>query len=390
MNEKVTQMVSLLFKETAPSEEVQRLQEEVLNNCQDRFADLVASGLSEEESLAAVMESLKGMDEVLKEYPRKEEACAGSNPEEQEPEEEETQEKKGPSLFNFSPEGIRAIEGQLSDCDVEIVASDGECSLEKWGDVHMKLDEDGTLRLWQETSSDNLLKGISWENSLDSFEHFGDALNKLGQNLSNFFSKGLNLNFGEEGECKVLLRLPETLHPTIQIRTTSGDISWQELVPGEGFSLQTTSGDVDVRVDPAFLLPHVKVSTTSGDMELALSAEEAQISSVSGDLTWEGEARQVDMNTTSGDVEAVGSFRAVHVNTTSGDLSLELTEAEETEIQVSSVSGDIDLRLPGTVHEIAASMHSIGGDIRCRGVDIVEEAAVRVTANTVSGDLRIH
>ena len=31
MNEKVTQMVSLLFKDTAPSEEEQRLQEEVLN-----------------------------------------------------------------------------------------------------------------------------------------------------------------------------------------------------------------------------------------------------------------------------------------------------------------------------------------------------------------------
>ena len=78
------------------------------------------------------------------------------------------------------------------------------------------------------------------------------------------------------------------------------------------------------------------------------------------------------------------------MNTTSGDLSLDLTEAEDTEIQVSSVSGDIDLRLPGKVREIAAALRSVSGDIRCRGVDIVEEASVRVNANTVSGDLRIH
>lgn len=112
MNEKVTQMVSLLFRDVADSEEVQALHDEVLNNCQDRYADLIASGLSEEESLAAVMESLKGMEEVLKEYPRRE-------PEPQQPEEQ-----SGPSLFSFEPEDIRALDAQLTSCDVEVLTSD--------------------------------------------------------------------------------------------------------------------------------------------------------------------------------------------------------------------------------------------------------------------------
>ena len=40
MNEKVTQMVDLLFRDVLFSGEVQALYDEVLNNCQDRFADL--------------------------------------------------------------------------------------------------------------------------------------------------------------------------------------------------------------------------------------------------------------------------------------------------------------------------------------------------------------
>ena len=74
MNAKVTQMIELLFRDVEGSEEVQALHDEVLNNCHDRFEDLVRSGLSEDEALAAVMESLTGMEDVLKEYPRKAES----------------------------------------------------------------------------------------------------------------------------------------------------------------------------------------------------------------------------------------------------------------------------------------------------------------------------
>ena len=43
MNEKVTQMVDLLFRDVQSSEEVQALHDEVLNNCQDRFAARASS-----------------------------------------------------------------------------------------------------------------------------------------------------------------------------------------------------------------------------------------------------------------------------------------------------------------------------------------------------------
>lgn len=374
MNEKVTQMVSLLFRDVADSEEVQALHDEVLNNCQDRYADLIASGLSEEESLAAVMESLKGMEEVLKEYPRRE-------PEPQQPEEQ-----SGPSLFRFEPGDIRALDAQLTNCDVEVLTSDEGFSLELTGDVRMDLRQDGTLALWQEKVSDDLMKGISWERSLDSFEHFGDALNQLGQNLSRFFSRGLGLSGAES---RAVLRLPAFLHPEVSIRATSGDILWDGPVPGSRFSLRTTSGDIRVRTDPSCLLPSVQVSTMSGDAELSLSAEEAMISTVSGDIDWAGSAGRLGIQTTSGDAEAEGGFREVEMNSTSGDLDLDLTEDQETEITVNSVSGDVCLRLPRGVAEMTASLKSVSGEIFHKGVELTENARIRVRANTVSGDLRV-
>ncbi len=381
MNEKVTRMVALLFKDTAPSEEVRALHDEVLNNCQERYADLLASGLSEEESLAAVMESLKGMEEVLKEYPRKETAEEAETAEDAPPEE-----NKGPSLFNFTPEDIRAIDAQLTSCDVEVLQSEAGFSMEITGDVRMNLEKDGTLRLWQEKATDSLMKGISWEKSMDSFEHFGDALNQLGQNLSRLFSKGLDLG-GEE--CRAVLRLPRGVNPNASIRTTGGDILWDGPVPGGKFILRSTGGDVTVRTDPDYLLPSVQVSTMSGDAELSLSAEEARISTVSGDIAWEGSAGKLEIQTTSGDAEAEGSFREIGMNSTSGDLNLELTEDRETEILLNSVSGDLSLRLPQGVQEMTASLKSVSGEIVRRGVDLTEDARIRVRANTVSGDLRV-
>ncbi len=384
MNEKVTQMVSLLFKEIAPSEEVRMLQEEVLNNCQDGFMDLTASGLGEDEALAAVMESLKGMEDVLKDYPRKSE----EEPSAVEEEAEEAEDKmKAPAVFRFNPGDIHAVDAQLTFCDIEVLASEEGCSLEVPGDVRMELDPEGTLCLRQENVSGSLFKGISWDRSLDSFDHFGDALSQLGKNLTNLFTRGLN---PEEEDCRVVLRLSADQHPEIRVRTTSGDITWEDPVPGKEFSLISTSGNIQVDIAREFLLPHVRVSTMSGDMSLRLSAAEASFTTVSGDVSWEGDADILEIKSTSGDVDAVGSVRSIRMSTTSGDLSLELQEAQEAEIQASAISGDIDLKVPQSVREVAANLKSISGDVRCRGVDLVEEAQVRVNANTVSGDLKIH
>lgn len=388
MNTRVTQMIELLFRDVQPSEEVQALYEEVQNNCQDRFEDLVRNGLSEEEALAAVMESLKGMEDVLKEYPRRE---AKTEDENIAPEQEKKQpEAKKPEEDSaaFGPEAVRAIQAQLTGCDVEVVSGGEKIVLEKQGAVHYELQEDGTLRIWQERATENLFRGISWEESFSSFDHFGDAMNRLAQNVSQLISGKIG-RMSEGSETRLVLRLPEGCHPQVRLRTTGGDISWKDAVPGEGFVLGTTSGDIRVSLDQGVLLPETEISSTSGDAELHMSAATVRVNTVSGDITWDGDAGVLETNSTSGDTDASGRIRMMNLNATSGDLSLELADDLPAEVKANTVSGSVHVRLKGERKEAAAKLQSVSGEIRTHGVDLTQEAPVTIEANTVSGSLRI-
>ena len=65
MNATVQRIVELLFEDLEISAEVQAIKDEVMNNCQERYEDLLAQGLSEDEATGAVVESLKGRVTVI-------------------------------------------------------------------------------------------------------------------------------------------------------------------------------------------------------------------------------------------------------------------------------------------------------------------------------------
>ena len=384
MNTKVTQMIELLFRDVQESDEVQALREEVLNNCQDRFEDLIRGGLREEEALAAVMESLKGMEDVLKDYPRKEAASPEKDVRKETPIPEAQSEQ--PENAVFQPENVKAIHVQLTGCDLEVTTGGNEVLLEKQGAVHYGMETDGTLRIWQERVAANVFKGISWEESISSFEHFGDAMNRLAQNVSQLISGKIGEINGTQ-EARLTMRLPESFHPEVSIRTMGGDIRWIGPVPGSRFILGTTSGDMTVQIDRDTLVNEVEISSTSGDAELHMSAETVRVATVSGDISWDGDAGVLEMNSTSGDTEVKGRIRMASLKTTSGDLDLELEDDQTAEIKADTVSGDIHVRMAGS--EVQARLKTVSGEIRTHGIDLVEEAPIQIEANTISGNLKI-
>lgn len=54
MNETVKRIVEILFQDTEMTEEVQAMRDELMDNCQQRYEDLVAQGRSEDEAIALV------------------------------------------------------------------------------------------------------------------------------------------------------------------------------------------------------------------------------------------------------------------------------------------------------------------------------------------------
>ena len=77
MNQTVKRIVDILFQDTVENDETRALHEELMNNCQEHYEDLIARGLSEDEAVGEVVDSLKGMKDVIAQYPKKE-VAAGS------------------------------------------------------------------------------------------------------------------------------------------------------------------------------------------------------------------------------------------------------------------------------------------------------------------------
>ena len=123
MNATIEKIVSLLFEDLAQTEETIAIREEILQNCQERYQDLRDSGMNEDDAIHAVIESLNGMEEMLSDYPRKDDEPAANA------EAEETSEEENSCAWSCDPavSPIREIRmEQMGSADVRVVLSADE------------------------------------------------------------------------------------------------------------------------------------------------------------------------------------------------------------------------------------------------------------------------
>jgi DUF4097 and DUF4098 domain-containing protein YvlB len=160
------------------------------------------------------------------------------------------------------------------------------------------------------------------------------------------------------------------------IRTASGDIDVEGL--GGPITLGTVSGDV--RADE--LSGDLKVETTSGEVRLSDIAGSLNAGTISGDVRVEdGKVNGAKVNTTSGEIEIDGVSGEIDLSTVSADISV--SEAREGRLTLGTTSGEIvydgSLASNGT-----NQISSISGDVKLR---LPEDSAFRLDASSVSGDL---
>ena len=433
MNETVSKIVELLFQDVEMNNEVKAIHDEVMDNCQERFGDLLNRGLSEDEAIAAVVESLKGMEEVLSGYPRK------------------AQEKDGAAASGsgvqsavlggngghaaFGAQDLRRVSVALLNENVAIEPSpDGEvhvvCNVDQNQKRPIRLCTEmvnGELRVTREKSEEEgecvkthvHIDGKDIKVALKdfSFENLGDMLSKM--------MRDIKINF--DGEDRVCVQVPAgTELEQVQVQTTSGDVSVDSVIM-ERLLIDSRNGDLRVELPGAHTVKKVELHTTSGDMEVWLSAKEAVIQSMSGDLRYvgaatalsvgstsgdakveltSGECERCEMKSISGDVECSGSIRELKMNTTSGDIAMKAasesltfaTVSGDVEIEPQSAglknisghatSGDIMIYLPSGTPEADISLRSTSGGIM-QGVASVPGAPLRISVNTISGDIAI-
>lgn len=145
--------------------------------------------------------------------------------------------------------------------------------------------------------------------------------------------------------------------------------------------VSTTSGDVEVAKCPAAA---VSLSSTSGDLVLldCPTTEEASASTVSGDIAFDDvtASDKVKITTTSGSISATNTNAAeLEVDTTSGDCQYEGSANQRA--KVNTISGEISLNLAACPGE--ASMSSVSGDLR---LEMAQVQGFTMDYSAVSGE----
>ena len=146
-----------------------------------------------------------------------------------------------------------------------------------------------------------------------------------------------------------------------------------------------------------------QVGVVSATAVVSGISSRASVKSVSGGITLDGVTGDVDANTVSGALEAQGINGRLNFKTVSGDLTLadgwlerldasvvsgDVTADVDLDplggMQVTTVSGEVTLRLPAEA-DARVNLHSVSGDVRSEFTELVRSSAP--ASRSVSGSL---
>ncbi len=396
MNDTVARIVEIMFQETDMTEEVAAIRDEVMNNCQERYEDMIVGGMDADDAVAAVIESLKGMEEVIAQYPKKTSAVQtdafGETPADGE--------GRQYAAYAYTVESIHGINVTMVSENVKIEASEDELiHVEVKGDAEEGAvtvsDAGGLLRIRRDERRQTGRPGGRGRRASGHFEidldgdvswKDVDSLEKLGQKLGQLF-RGIKTEMFAAAD-GVILRIPEGYAQNIKVLTTSGDVDVED-VPCRELRIVSTSGDVDVRIGEEHCLRNADIITTSGDIEATVFSDSVDVSSTSGDVEVEGCSLRLNTRTVSGDVDVRAETAEYTFKTVSGDVDAAFDSDELRRISGSSMSGDIDVILPKGVGFMQIEVRSMSGDVRTNCCTNGFGPTVTGSITTMSGDIDI-
>ena len=390
MNASIQGIIDYMFKDTVDNAETRALHEELLNNCLEHYDDLICRGMSETEAIDAVVDSLKGMKEVIDEYPKKpnaenEQAAENKNDiptiEVDQPEKKEPV-HTAPSEYVYSVSEIRRIKTELKNCDLEIGLSDDDR-------IHVRCEDMNQLLCEQDGS------GLS----IRILDQTKQSIEEAGKKLSNedFSLKGLlsfigkaigSMASGITVSWNVYIDLPAVALAEMNLNSKSGDIEVNAVLP-DILTIHSMSGDIEVTAKGRNESRKVSLTAMSGEIEFTGNAETIVMSSMSGDVTAHGFFQDATLKSTSGDTKLIGGADKMTLNSVSGDVTAELRSTNTSSIQAHTTSGDVEIELAPGTESVHSSMSTVSGSTSCRFADSGSGAKLQISAKSVSGDVTI-
>lgn len=376
MNATVAKIVELLFQNTEMTQEAQAMRDELMTNCQDRFDDLVAHGKSEDDAISGVIESLKGMEDVIDAYPKKPEPTFFNPEGESFPEDDDDEDER---VIRIDANGLNLIAYDMPGGDLTVDTHMGS-------DVLVRYDRDDGDNIDVRREGDTLRVSFTGD-----AQHRGPASVRASLDLNDLFGSFRSLFKGWMGELScpdVTISVPYGLALRLDARTVGGDMEIDG-VKLSSASVVTTSGDVELRTPMEHQMDELKLTTASGDIDLRANARSIRLKSMSGDVEGACACERLEAGSVSGDVDLDASCETAAIKSVSGEVRLRCDSREPKEIAVASTSGDVYVRLPANTSAVSVKTQTVSGSVRQSVPSGYGENAVRVKAQTVSGDITV-
>lgn len=366
MNQTVKRIVDILFQDTVDNEETRALHEELMNNCQEHYQDLVDRGLSEDEAVSEVVDSLKGMKDVIAQYPKKT-APAGEIPKED-------------TVSTWVFAGADRLKVETSDQDIFVEPSAD-------GSIHVFCEDPEGLKTEQNGNEVRVTGRKKTEKAASAFQMqdgeeitFSGLLNMVGNAIRNVKT---NLIAGPA----IRVEVPDGKMMEIELNSRSGDVECT-CAMARKMTARSTSGEVKLEPVNEKTAETLLVSTVSGDAEVHGSALDGEVTSMSGDVKVDGVFETLRLKSTSGDVAFTGTASEVTAHSISGDAEVAVENTTIRSVDAKSTSGDVEITLP-RLSSVHAECSTVSGSCLSRLSDAGANASVQIRAKSVSGDVTV-
>ncbi len=389
---KIVIMVSGRLAEVPDSDEKMDLIEELSENLYQRYLDLTADGLGEEEALAQTMESLGDVEELLaylREVQDQREETDSSFRKEEEKKEEKEERGHGFSFRRDWENELGGLGEKISSAVSAAMDMTADAVDNTWDfvrDLSRQVKEQAPDRGQEEPRAPGRLSFQAQEiRALECRLGNGDVCIHLAPEETDVITL-----VGDTGELETVLR-----DGTLQIRqgrTVSASLlfSWgmrasdvELTIPARSWEkLTVITANGDVEIDGELQCTDLNVQSKNGDfrMDTAVCGR-TRIQLSRGDIAVAAATGDFQAETKSGDIAVGGNLYSCLMRTASGDVSFRGSVAEAGSLAAYSVSGDIDLQTELLPQKVRLS--STSGDCRLR---IPQNIGFRLFTRTVSGD----
>ena len=348
MYQRITEITDHLFQDIEMTEEAMALKEELTADLSDRYADLLSTGISEDDAIAQIKADLADFGELTQRFPHRQRSLKPVAPD------------------AISAAGVTEIRVSLGSDDLAVIPSEDE-------QIRLELTGDPTAHWHSELNNGCLsLEIVRPEETAKSSKQPESISEWLLQTLSS-----ISVHISRDS-CRGTIRVPVNWRGALDVMAGSGDVQIE--LPLHALTVRTGSGDVDARLEADCM--KARISTASGDVKLSGSIGDATVTTASGDIDMSGCADCLRITTVSGDAEIAGvKANTLICKTTSGDLGF---QGEAREIEYRTVSGDIQMTLSGNLVKVSGS--AVSGDTT---IILADHQPASVHGTTVSGDVQL-